>query len=292
VDKQGLPVILLLGGHSTVTHQELWICGIDPLALSLVESNIPTLMLWGHSSCLKAELQQLWVFGGRGPHGELSNHVHCISTWSSPKFDRISAFVHAPLPRYRHAAAMDGNFMVIFGGVVHLGGAFRPKPKYDSGVAVFDTEALTWRIPDIAAGPRPSSRCDHTLTRIRDGVFVLMFGCLEDDDKPCNEVWELKSGEIWSWRQIKCFGFPLVGVFGHSAIFWNDCVVFFGGMKAARTGKSVAFCNDLSILDTTTWHHHVILSQNPPSGRCGHGCTLFGNTMVRISSFVISRSFC
>ena len=290
-DQKGLPIFLLLGGHSSFTHQELWFGSIDPLALSCFETNIPSLMLWGHSSCLKVELQQLWVFGGRGPHGELSNSIHCISMLPSPKLDRINSLNPAPPPRYRHAAAMDGIFMVVFGGVVHLGSAFRPKQKYDSTVAVFDTQALTWHIPDIAAGPRPSSRCDHTLTRIHEGVFLMMFGCLEDDDKPCNEVWELKSGAVWSWRQINCSGVPLAGLFAHSAICWNKCVVIFGGMKAARTGKRVAFCNDFSILDTVTWHHYPILSHSPPSSRCGHVCALFRNIMVCVSAFVYLCSF-
>jgi hypothetical protein len=276
---------MLLGGHSSFTHQELWIGNLDPLSLNYFESVAPNMFLWGHTSCLKADLQQLWIFGGRGPHGELSNSVHCASTWPCPKFDQISA-LHAPPPRYRHAAALDGNLMVIFGGVVHLGSTFKKK-KYDSSVAVFDTLALTWHSPSMAPGPRPSSRCDHTLTRIREGVFLMMFGCLEDDDSACNEIWELSSGSVWSWKQISCSGSPVAGVFAHSAICWNDCVVVFGGMRAAKSGKNVSLFSDLSIVDTLTWRHQAISSQLSPSGRCGHGCALYGNTMVRFATFAL-----
>ncbi len=290
LDQHGHPVFISLGGHSSFTHEELWIGLLDPLALNVYESKAPNMLLWGHTSCLDAERQQLWVFGGRGPHGELSNSVHCISTQPIPKFDHIST-LHAPLPRYRHAAALDGNMMVIFGGVVHLGSAFKKK-KYDNTVAVFDTQKQIWHTPPIAAGPKPSNRCDHTLTLIREGVFLMMFGCLEDDDKPCNEIWELTrvltSGACWSWRQIHCSGAPIAGVFAHSAIVWNNCVVYFGGMKATRTGKNVLLCSDLNIVDTVSGHHHVILSQVSPSGRCGHGCTLYRNTMVLLIDFSLS----
>ena len=284
-DQQGHPVFMLLGGHSSFTHQELWIGNLDPLALNYYESNAPSMFLWGHSSCLKADLQQLWIFGGRGPHGELSNSVHCASTWPRPNFDQISP-PHAPLPRYRHAAALDGHLMVIFGGVVHLGSAFKKK-KYDNSVAIFDTQALTWHSPPIAPGPRPTSRCDHTLTRIREGVFLMMFGCLEDDDRPCNEMWELSSGAVWSWKQICCSGAPVAGLFAHTAVFLNNCVVVFGGMRAAKSAKSVSLCDHFSIVDTVTWHHHTISSQDPPNGRCGHGCALFGSTMVCLASISV-----
>ena len=290
LDQQGRPVFILLGGQSSFTHQELWLGSIDPLALSVYEPNISSLALWGHSSCLKADPQQLWVFGGRGPHGALSNAMHCLSVWSPPQFVQVNSSTPAPLPRYRHAAAMDGNLMVMFGGVIHLGSTFKKK-KYDDSVAVFDTHTHTWHYPAFASGPKPCSRCDHTLTRIREGVFLMMFGVLEDDDKQCNEVWELKSGAIWSWRRVQCTGAPLEAVSAHSAIFWNDCVVVFGGLKTARNGKNVSLCNHLSIVDTVTWQHHVIRSQDPPGGRCGHGCTLYHDIMVSLS-YSVFRIVC
>ncbi len=285
-DQQGHPVFMLLGGHSSFTHQELWIGNLDPLGLNCYEPKAQNMFLWGHTSCFKPDVQQLWVFGGRGPHGELSNSVHCASIWPRPKFDEISA-QHAPLPRYRHAAALDGNLMVVFGGVVHLGSTFKKK-KYDSSIAVFDTQSLMWHSPVVAPGPKPSSRCDHTLTRVREGVFLMMFGCLEDDDSACNELWELSSGSVWSWRQICCTGVPMGGVFSHSAVCWNDCVVVFGGMRAAKHGKNLSLCDDLTVIDTTTWHHHAVSSQSPPSSRCGHGCVLYGNTMVRLARFDVA----
>ena len=281
-DQFGHPIFISLGGHSSFTHSELWIGSLEPLQLNCFELGAQSLLwLWGHTSCLIAERLQLWVFGGRGPQGDISNSVHCISTSPTLKVDLVPA-LNAPPPRYRHAAALDGNLMVIFGGVIHLGSAFK-KRRYDNTVAVFDTQALTWSYPAIAAGPKPSNRADHTLTRIREGLFLLMFGCLEDDDKPCNEIWELARGASWSWRQISCSGSPLAGLFAHSAVLWNNCVVVFGGMKGA-SAKNLSYCNDLSVVDTVTWHHHAVPSKNSPSGRCGHGSTLFGNSMVRLSA--------
>jgi hypothetical protein len=75
----------------------------------------------------------------------------------------------------------------------------------------------------------------------------------------------------------------LAGTFGHSAILWNNCIITFGGMNAVGTGKNVSFNNNMVLVDTVTWHHYAVSSPAPPTGRFGHGCTLFGNIMVRLA---------
>ncbi len=69
----------------------------------------------------------------------------------------------------------------------------------------------------------------------------------------------------------------ITGRYSHTATVWNQKLVVFGGWSGSR-------CNDLHVLDCSTWEWEEIKPRQSlssiPSGRAGHTATLFGDHLV------------
>jgi hypothetical protein len=114
---------------------------------------------------------------------------------------------------------------------------------------------------------------------VLDGsTFVIMFGGF--NGKPLDDVMLFdQESAMFSYPKctVKPESSPISARYSHTATVWNQKLVVFGGWSGSR-------CNDLHVLDCSTWEWEEIKPQQPPasmpSGRAGHTATLFGDHLV------------
>eukprot|EP01054_Gregarina_sp_Poly1_P010206 Gregarina_sp_Poly_1__10205@NODE_706_length_6680_cov_40_845456_g533_i0_p2_GENE_NODE_706_length_6680_cov_40_845456_g533_i0NODE_706_length_6680_cov_40_845456_g533_i0_p2_ORF_typecomplete_len722_score96_58Kelch_4/PF13418_6/15Kelch_4/PF13418_6/0_0053Kelch_4/PF13418_6/1e06Kelch_4/PF13418_6/0_055Kelch_4/PF13418_6/3_2Kelch_4/PF13418_6/0_25Kelch_5/PF13854_6/30Kelch_5/PF13854_6/0_11Kelch_5/PF13854_6/1_5e05Kelch_5/PF13854_6/0_0068Kelch_5/PF13854_6/2_7e02Kelch_5/PF13854_6/0_31Kelch_6/PF13964_6/3_8e02Kelch_6/ len=165
----------------------------DSSSFSLIEENIETLPLVGHSMiCYKGT--RVFIYGGCGPQvSGLFSHVYAANLKNGTSAP-LQTSCPQPPGRARHACALWNNLMIIHGGHCHRSGS-----RLLSDMWSLDLRDTTWeRWPVDAVNTAstetdlcsrkdgPGGRYGHHMAVWRDWLF-LAFG--SDGGRGLNDIW-------------------------------------------------------------------------------------------------------
>ncbi|KAF5200292.1 tRNA wybutosine-synthesizing protein 2/3/4 [Thalictrum thalictroides] len=253
---------LFLWGHSACTinnslHQKILIFGgfggvgrharrndilmLDPLygTLELISVEGPPSPRLGHTSSLVGE--DVFVIGGRGDPTNILNDVWVFNTNKNEwKLQESSGSVFHP--RHRHAAAVVGSKIYVFGGL--------NKEIIYSSMYVLDTEHSQW-IEIDAKGEWPCARHSHALVEYDTQLY--MFGGYDGEKALC----DLYSFDtiMCLWKKQKTTGRPPLARFSHSMFVYKNYLGIVGGCPVRQHYEEMALLD----LRFGSWKH-VILS--------------------------------
>ncbi|KAI4311988.1 hypothetical protein MLD38_036848 [Melastoma candidum] len=194
----------------------------------------------GHIASVVGE--NMFVIGGREDPTTILNDVWVFSvanrTWTlvNCKGDYFP-------PRHRHAAAVVGSKIFVFGGV--NGGS-----TYAS-LFVFDTVNLLWKELSTS-GTLPCGRHSHSMIAFESRIF--MFG---------GHSGEMVLGDLYSfdiqnhiWKRLKTFGISSYARFSHSMFIYRHYLGIIGGCPVKQR------LQELSLLDLQLhcWRHVALCS--------------------------------
>jgi hypothetical protein len=172
-------------------------------------------------------------------------------------FERVE-LVSGAVPNFaRHTAVAIGTKIWVYGGYDGIGAFY--------GLALFDTEALTWTYPKVH-GEEPPLRSNHSAAAVGNKMYV--FGgsaSLQGHYTILGDFHEFDM-ETMTWTRLDTrFKCPSPRV-GHRMVSLGQRVFLFGGgVWSAEDGWHTKF-NELCIYDTRTrqWTHLPSTLQTPP----------------------------
>ena len=125
---------------------------------------------------------------------------------------------------------------------------------------------------EIATGPRPAPRTNHTIVSYNDQMYL--FGGTN------GTVW---FNDVWTydpkpnvWNQLDCIGYIPAPREGHSAALVNDVMYIFGGRTEEGTDLG-----DLAAFRISSKRWYTFQNMGPsPSPRSGHSMTAHGKQII------------
>ncbi|KAJ0229447.1 hypothetical protein HA466_0316080 [Hirschfeldia incana] len=195
---------------------------------------------WGHTCNATKEGRFVYVFGGFGGDGCLTNQVHVFDVerqiWTEPVIRGVP-----PSPRDGHSCTTVGDNLFVFGGT---------DGKHSlNDLHVLDTSSHTWKCIEVS-GEVPDAREAHSAKR--SGKFILIFGgCRKvpglDDEVYYNDLYILCTETI-TWRRAPTTGIRPFARHGHTFSIWNKKFIVVGGEDFNGN-----YLSDVHILDTDTF---------------------------------------
>ena len=215
--------------------------------------------------------RNLYLFGGLSQLTGWLNDMFVYNT-ETKEWKEVDV-PDAPSPRDKVASVAVGDKIYLFGG---FGPATDPEANPDNIVPddddddeyedidelqdvrncqdaanftwsnqlyIFDTTNWKWSLIDIVGDAVPSPRAAHTLTHIKEKLFV--FGG-RDAQSRRNDLWKFDLNKT-RWEECKCAGYPPQPRSFHAASSAGSRLFVYGG----RGMKDQHF-NDLNIYDTGT----------------------------------------
>ncbi|XP_059624191.1 tRNA wybutosine-synthesizing protein 2/3/4 [Cornus florida] len=254
---------LLLWGHSACplgnpNHKRILIFGgfggmgrharrndsilLDPLdgkleAISVQGTPSPRL---GHTSSVIGDF--MFVIGGRADPMNILNEVWVLNTvkneWNLLEFTG-SVFP----PRHRHAAAVVGSKIYVFGGILN--------DVISSSLCVLDINNLQWTEICIQ-GKWPCPRHSHSLVAFGSRLF--MFGGY-DGEKALGDLYSFDV-QTCLWKKEKMAGRTPYARFSHSMFVYKNYLGIVGGCPVRQHYQ------ELSLLDLHShlWKHVMLNS--------------------------------
>ncbi|KAL2339187.1 hypothetical protein Fmac_013633 [Flemingia macrophylla] len=194
----------------------------------------------GHTASLVGE--HMFVIGGRTGPDKILNDVWILDTaknsWKLRPFgDNVIP------PRHRHAAAVVGSNIYVFGGL--------DNDIIFSSLYVFDTSNLHWKeIP--ASGDWPCARHSHAM--VAYGSRIFMFGGY-NGGKALGDLYsfDVQKGQ---WTKERIAGRNPHARFSHSIFVYKNYLGVLGGCPVRQ------HCQELSLLDLKLrlWQHVTLNS--------------------------------
>ncbi|XP_050367895.1 tRNA wybutosine-synthesizing protein 2/3/4 [Argentina anserina] len=233
--------ILVFGGFGGVgRHARRNQCMlVDTLSGSLrrirVESG-PSPRL-GHTACLVGDC--VFVIGGRADPEKVLSDVWVLDIRKNEwKLVECSGDVFPP--RHRHAAAVVGAKIYVFGGLNN--------DAVTSSLHVLDTDDMQWRLI-LVNGDGPCARHSHSM--VASGSQLYMFGGY-DGEQALGDLYRFDTQTSkCRWKKVKSSGRCPHSRFSHSTFVYKNHLGVIGGCPVRR------HCQELSILDLRlcTWRH-------------------------------------
>ncbi|CAO2842541.1 unnamed protein product [Amaranthus hypochondriacus] len=194
----------------------------------------------GHTSSLSGGL--MIVIGGRADPTNILDDIWIFDiTKAQWKFVRNTNDVFAP--RHRHAAAVVGSKIYVFGGLNN-------NILYSS-LLVLDVETLKWE--DINAyGDLPCARHSHSL--VAYGNMLYLFGGY-NGERALGDLFSFDVQEC-RWNKVKAVGKAPYPRFSHSMFVYKSYLGIIGGCPVRQ------HCEELSLLDLQnfSWKHVILNS--------------------------------
>ncbi|PIA57884.1 hypothetical protein AQUCO_00500062v1 [Aquilegia coerulea] len=253
---------LFLWGHSACTinnslHRKILIFGgfggvgrharrndilmLEPLSgtLELVSVEGPPSPRLGHTSSVVGE--NVFVIGGRGDPTNILNDVWVFNTNKNEwKLHECSGSVFHP--RHRHAAAVMGSKIYVFGGL--------NKEIIYSSMYVLDTELFHWSEIDPKS-EWPCARHSHALVKYDTQLY--MFGGYDGEKALC-DIYSFDTTRCL-WKKQKTAGRLPLARFSHSMFVYKNYLGIVGGCPVRQHYEEMALLD----LQLGSWKH-VILS--------------------------------
>ncbi|XP_023643710.1 tip elongation aberrant protein 1 isoform X2 [Capsella rubella] len=192
---------------------------------------------WGHTCNAIKGGRFLYVFGGFGRDGCLTNQVHVFDAetriWTQPVIRGVP-----PCPRDSHSCTTVGDNLFVFGGT--------DGTKYLKDLHILDTSSHTWICPDIR-GEGPGAREAHSAALIDQRLFIFG-GCgkspASDDEVFYNDLYILNT-ETYVWKRAVTNGKTPSARDNHTCSTWKNKIIVVGGEDLDDY-----YLSDVHILDT------------------------------------------
>ncbi|GAB2301081.1 hypothetical protein Dimus_035115 [Dionaea muscipula] len=195
----------------------------------------------GHTCLLVGEL--MFVLGGRADPVNILNDVWILhSVRNEWKFVDCSSSAFAP--RHRHAAAVLGSKIYLFGGLNN--------DTIYSSLLVLDADKLHWNEVH-ASGEWPCARHSHTL--VAHGSKLYMFGG-HNGEKALGDLYSFDVEEC-RWEKVKTVGRAPYPRFSHSMFAYRDYIAIIGGCPVRQHFQELALLD----LQTYQWKHVMLNSE-------------------------------
>ncbi|XP_022723296.1 tRNA wybutosine-synthesizing protein 2/3/4 [Durio zibethinus] len=217
---------------------------LDPLHGTLKEINVvgcPSPRL-GHTSSLIGDC--MFVIGGRADPLNILSDVWLLNTVKN-EWRLLDCTGRAFAPRHRHAAAVIGSKIYVFGGLNN--------ETIFSSLNVLDTNTLTWE-ELVVQGERPRARHSHSMVAYESKLF--MFGGYSGE----KALGDLYSFDIQTclWKAEKVGGRSPHARFSHSMFVYKNYIGIIGGCPVRQ------HCQELALLDmrNLVWKHVTLYSMD------------------------------
>ncbi|XWS12834.1 hypothetical protein CRYUN_Cryun37aG0124300 [Craigia yunnanensis] len=217
---------------------------LDPLHGTLKEINVvgcPSPRL-GHTSSLVGDC--VFVIGGRADPLKILSDVWVLNTVKNA-WRLLDCTGSAFPPRHRHAAAVVGSKIYVFGGLNN--------ETISSSLNVLDTNTLRWE-ELVGHGEWPCARHSHSL--VAYGSKLFMFGGYSGE----KVLGDLYSFDIQTclWKVEKVGGRSPHARFSHSMFVYKNYIGIIGGCPVRQ------HCQELALLDmrSLVWKHVTLNSMD------------------------------
>ncbi|XAR65643.1 tRNA(Phe) [7-((3-amino-3-carboxypropyl)-4-demethyl)wyosine(37)-N(4)]- methyltransferase [Bertholletia excelsa] len=194
----------------------------------------------GHTSSMVGDL--MFLIGGRADPINILNDVWVFnSTKREWKLLECTGIVFPP--RHRHAAAVIGSNIYVFGGL--------KGELLSSALYVLDTSSLEWyEIPTL--GEQPCSRHSHTL--VACGSKLFMFGGY-DGEKALGDLYSFDI-QTCLWKKENISGRSPYARFSHSTFIYKNYVGIIGGCPVKQHYQELSLLD----LELRLWKHVMLKS--------------------------------
>ncbi|KAL4628383.1 hypothetical protein ACB092_05G234400 [Castanea dentata] len=181
----------------------------------------------GHSCCLVGDCA--FVIGGRGDPVNVLDDVWVLNRAKSGwRLAECGGSVFPP--RHRHAAAVVGSKIYVFGGL--------DNDSISSSFHILDTVNLKWE-ELVVGGERPCARHSHSM--VAYGCKLFMFGGY-NGDKALGDLYSFDV-QTCQWKKEKTAGRGPHARFSHSMFVYKDYLGVIGGCPVRQ------HCQELALLD-------------------------------------------
>ncbi|KAJ8761812.1 hypothetical protein K2173_004661 [Erythroxylum novogranatense] len=210
---------------------------LDPLSGTLKAVNVdvaPSSRL-GHTASLVGHC--VYIIGGRADPLNILNDVWMFDTAKHEW--RLSEATGSAFPsRHRHAAAVVGSSIYVFGGLNN--------DIISSSLLVLNTETMQWN-EVLASGDWPCARHSHAMVPYRSKIF--MFGGYNGE----KALGDLYSFDVQTcvWRKEKPAGRDPHARFSHSIFVYKNFIGVIGGCPVTQHVQELALLD----LQLYLWRH-------------------------------------
>lgn len=171
-------------------------------------------------------------------------------------------------PLFGHTATMIDNSVYIFGG--------KSNESVSSDIYHFDTKSLSWELLDVK-GIKPTPRSGHTMTFRNSGnkSELYLFGGACGQNGVYNDIYFFDIRNHL-WMEVKTSGQLPSSRFNHTANYYKDHMIVYGGTEGTTELKSSNVFSDVHSFsfEYKSWYKPDIRGFGPESvhlsGRCQH----------------------
>lgn len=244
LDNEDRKEIFVFGGFGGmgrhVRRNELLL--LDPIlgTLRAVDTEASPSPRLGHTSSLVKD--QMFVIGGRADPLKILSDIWVFNT-AKDEWRKLECIGNIFPPRHRHAAAVIGSKIYVFGGLNN--------ETISSSLHVLETDSLQWK-EILANGQWPCARHSHTMVAFGSKLF--MFG-------GCNG--EKALGDLYSfdvqtclWKEEKVAGRSPHARFSHSMFVYRNFLGIVGGCPVRQNSQELALLD----LQCYVWKHVALQS--------------------------------
>ncbi|KAL5730750.1 hypothetical protein ACHQM5_003542 [Ranunculus cassubicifolius] len=194
----------------------------------------------GHTSSVVGE--GMFVIGGRGDPTKILNDVWVFNA-GKKEWRLLECSGSVFHPRHRHAAAVVGSKIYVFGGLNN--------EAMSSSMYVLDTENSQWDEINIR-GEWPCARHSHAL--VSNGSQIFMFGGY-DGEKSLRDLYSFDT-KTCLWKNEKTEGRHPLARFSHSMFIYKNYLGIIGGCPVRQHYQEMALLD----LRFRTWRHLALNS--------------------------------
>ncbi|KAG2313274.1 hypothetical protein Bca52824_024831 [Brassica carinata] len=233
---------------------------------------------WGHTCNAVKGGRFVYVFGGCGGDGCLTNQVHVFDNWRK-RWSELMIRGVPPSPRDSHSCTAVGDNLFVFGG--------SDGKHYLNDLHVLDTSSNTWKCLE-ARGEVPDTREAHSATRI--GKYILIFGgCGKvpglDEEVLYNDLYILDTETI-TWARAATTGTRPFARDCHTCSTWNRKIIVVGGQHFDGD-----YLSDVHILDTDTFAWKQLKTSGQAlTPRAGHVTVVTERNLFVFGGFADSKN--
>nr|XP_027087531.1 tRNA wybutosine-synthesizing protein 2/3/4-like [Coffea arabica] len=215
----------------------------------------------GHTSNILGD--SMYVIGGRADPLSVLNDVW-VFRMGTKEWSLLQCSGSQFSPRHRHAAAVMGSKIYIFGGV--------DNNAIVSSLFVLDMKNLQWTEIPIK-GEWPSPRHSHSMLAYGDHLYMFG-GC--DGEKALGDLYAFNV-QICEWKKLNMDGRKPTARFSHSMFIFKNYLGIIGGCPVSQHHQ------ELSLLDLHSflWKHFMVDSTGTDLFVCSTA-SILGDELVMI----------
>ncbi|OWM83448.1 hypothetical protein CDL15_Pgr012929 [Punica granatum] len=244
IDKGSTKKVLVHGGFGGMgrharRNDSLLLDPLDGTVEAIDTAGAPSPRM-GHTASLIGE--QMFVIGGRADPTSILSEIWALNT-ATNQWTLLNCNGDSFPPRHRHAAAVLGSRIYVFGGLNN--------DTIFSSIFVLDEKDLRWEELKVG-GEQPCARHSHSMVAFGSQIF--MFGGY-NGEKALGDLYSFNV-KTRVWRKEKALGRSPYARFSHSMFVYKHCLGIIGGCPVKQHFQ------ELSLLDmhSQSWKHFSLNS--------------------------------